>query len=282
MADEPQRDTTLERLTQTDTLPALPYVAHDILVTTSHNEVDISEVAASLAREPGLAARIIAIANQAYFSRRETIYALEHAIMRIGLNRVRVLATSLLLNEVFETGHCPSFQLQRYWHEALGTAFCAARLAPHTAAEQSRDAAYLGGVLHSIGLLLLVHAFPQSMNQILMEHEATPERSLAGLTFQALGCSYSEAGALLLREWETPEPITTCAGHAHQPRYHGPHADLVATVRFSHEWLQRGFDPIQGGDAPPIDPQALARIGATCQDEYEALAAFAQLLSDSG
>ncbi|MBK5936627.1 MAG: HDOD domain-containing protein [Halorhodospira halophila] len=273
------RVATLERLGDSETLPALPYVAHDILVATSHNEVNISDVAETLAREPGLAARIVAIANYAFFSRRETVYSLEQAIMRIGLNRVRVLATSLLLNELFRTAQCPHFQLQRYWHEALGTAFCAARLAPDAAPRESRDAAYLGGVLHSIGLLLLVHIFPQTMDEILAEHEADPERSLAGLTYQALGCDYGEAGALLLREWSIPEPIAVATENAHRDRYEGPHADLVATIRFANEWLQRGFDPEQCADAPPIPQRKLERVSTACREEYEALAAFAQLLS---
>ncbi len=274
-----ERAATLERLGDSDTLPALPYVAHDILVVTSHNEVNISEVAETLAREPGLAARIVAVANYAFFSRRETVYSLEQAVMRIGLNRVRVLATSLLLNDLFRTAPCPHFQLQRYWHEALGTAFCAARLAPDCAPGESRDAAYLGGVLHSIGLLLLVHIFPQTMDQVLAEHERDRERSLAGLTFRALGCDYGEAGALLLREWSVPEPIAVTAGNAHRERYEGPHADLVATVRFANEWLQRGFDPTQCADAPAIAQPKLERVSAACREEYEALAAFAQLLS---
>ncbi|ABM62971.1 HDOD domain-containing protein [Halorhodospira halophila] len=274
-----ERVATLERLGDANTLPALPYVAHDILVATSHNEVNISDVAETLAREPGLAARIVAIANYAFFSRRETVYSLEQAIMRIGLNRVRVLATSLLLNDIFQTGQCPHFQLQRYWHEALGTAFCAARLAPHSAPRENRDAAYLGGVLHSIGLLLLVHVFPQTMDEVLAEHEADPERSLAGMTHRALGCDYGEAGALLLREWSIPEAIVVAAGHTHRERYQGAHADLVTTIRFANEWLQRGFDPEQCADAPPIPQGKLERIGNACREEYEALAAFAQLLS---
>ncbi len=276
------RNATLQKLGGTQALPALPYVAHDILVATSSNDVDIGDVAQTLARDPGVAARVIAIANYAFFTRRETVYSLEQAVMRIGLNRVRVLATSMLLNQVFDTRPCSAFQLQRYWHEALGTAFCAARLSPRTAPQHSRDAAYLGGVLHSIGLLLLVNIFPQSMGTVLAEHDEDPERSLAALTYQAIGCNYGEAGELLLREWEIPEPITATAGNAHDRDYAGPHAELVETVRFAHEWLQTGFqvDPVPL--APPAGVKDLERTAEACREEYEALAAFAQLLSEPG
>ncbi len=272
--------TTLEQLGGRETLPALPYAGHEILVATSSEEPDISDVAATIAREPGLAARIVAIANHAFFKRQEAVYSLEQAILRIGLNRVRVLATSLLLNQVFDASACPAFQLERYWHDALTTGFCAARLAPHTASREEQEAAYLGGVLHSIGLLLLVHTFPHTMDRVLAEHEADPERPLAALTYAALGCEYGEAGELLLREWEVPEALAVIAGHAHRPGYHGEHAALVETVRFAHEWLQQGLDPQRPEGGPDLPEATLERIARACEAERESLAAFAQLLAE--
>ncbi|MBK1734118.1 histidine kinase [Halorhodospira abdelmalekii] len=274
-------------LATTDTLPVLPYIAHEILVTTSTNDVDIATVAKVLGREPGLTARIIAVANYAFFSRRETIYSLERAIMRIGLNRVRVLATSLLLNQVFDTSKCPAFHLERYWYESIATAFCAARLAPHTLPEHGSEAAYLGGVLHNIGLLLLVHVFPNAMNDILSRRQDEPDRPLSLLTFQELGCDYHEAGEMLLHEWQLPEAIVAVAGGPERNRYGAPaargapgtHGRLIETVEFAHHWVQAGLEGIEAPAALQIEATTLQRIGAACAEEHEPLAAFARLLA---
>lgn len=274
-----QESTFTRRLKSEQTLPVLPYIAHDILVSTSSNDIDVSEVANSLAREPGLAARIIAVANYAFFSRRETIYSLESAIMRIGMNRIRVLATSLLLNEVFDTSSCPAFHLEKYWYDSIATAFASARLAPHTAPQYSPDAAYLGGVLHSIGLALLVHTFPAAINQILAEHNQDPDMPLSNLIFQSLGSDYGEAGGMLLREWGLPEPIVAVAGHAHQSSYKGPYAELVETVRFTHEWLQSNYDANRITTHLDIDARVLQRVAQACAAEEDALTAFAGLLA---
>lgn len=263
------------------TLPALPYVAHDILISTSSNDVDITAVAETLAREPGLSARIVAVANYAFFKRRETIYSLEGAILRIGMNRVRVLATSLILNQLFDTKGCPEFQLERYWYDAISTAFAAARLAAHYAAEYSPDAAYLGGVLHSIGLPLLVHTFPSTINQVLAEHNQKPESSLANLTYQALGSDYAEAGSMLLREWGLPEPIITVVGNSHSQGYSGAHANLVETIRFTHEWLTHQYDASQITTTLQLNHNLLNKIANHCTNEEESLAAFAELLAHS-
>lgn len=261
------------------TLPALPYIAHDILVATSSNDVDINSVAATISREPGLSARIVAVANYAFFNRRETVYSIEHAIMRIGMNRVRVLATSLILNELFDTRNCPEFQLQLYWHDAIATAFAAARLTPHCAPEYSVDAAYLGGVLHSIGLPLLVHTFPSKLQQILSEHHQKPESSLSSLIYQSIGSDYGEAGSMLLREWGLPEPIVAVAGNSHRVGYKGDHKELVEVVHFTHEWLKNDYSASDIVTNIQIDPQVLERLAHACSHEEEALRAFAELLA---
>ncbi|BAU56924.1 hypothetical protein HH1059_02480 [Halorhodospira halochloris] len=281
MSDKNAQKTLETQLSSGQILPALPYVAHDIIVSTSSNDVDISHVAETLSREPGLSARVVAVANYAFFTRRETVYSLESAIMRIGMNRVRVLATSLILNKLFNTKNCPEFHLQRYWLDAISTAFAAARLAPHYCPGYSTDAAYLGGMLHSIGLPLLVHTFPSILNQALAEHNQKPETSLSHLIYQALGSDYSDAGGILLREWGLPEPIIAVAANSHSPGYAGPHAELVAVVHFTHEWLKNGYDASQIDTTLHPDQALLQRIAKSCAAEEESLAAFAELLAQS-
>lgn len=271
---------TLEDLGGPDTLPALPYVAHEILIATSSNDAHISDIANTLSREPGLAARIVAMANTAFFTRQRPLYSVEHAVMRLGLNRVRVLAASLLLNQLFDASRCPAFQTERFWHEAVGTAFASARLVPVAAPDADRDAAYLGGVLHSIGLMLLVHVFPGAMDDVLRRHAENPDGSLSALTHEALGVHYGEAGELLLREWEVPEAATVVAGYAHRPGYRGEHRALVRTVQFAHEWLCAEFRHEAMSDVLDIPVPTLNRMAESCREEHQALAAFARLLAE--
>lgn len=280
MASTSQTRWTLEDLGGPETLPALPYVAHEILIATSSNDAHINDIAETLSREPGLAARIVAMANTAFFTRQRPLYSVEHAVMRLGLNRVRVLSASLLLNRLFDPSECPGFQVERFWHEAVSTAFASARLVPITAPDADRDAAYLGGVLHSIGLMLLVHVFPATMNDVLKRHEDDPDQSLAALTHEALGCDYGEAGLLLLREWEVPEAATAVAGYSHRPDYRGEHRSLVRTVGFAHEWLRADFRHEQVPYSLGIPAATLNRMAEACREEHEALSAFARLLAE--
>ncbi|WP_421620739.1 HDOD domain-containing protein [Alkalilimnicola ehrlichii] len=270
----------LESLQDHDTLPPLPYVAHEILLAANREEPDIAEVSDKLAREPGLSARVVAMANSAFFAGQQPLYSIQHAIMRLGLVRVRVLAASVLLNKLFDPGRCPAFSAPRYWHDAIATSYTATRLAPHLAPSDTADAAYISGLLHNIGLLLLVHFFPGPMNKVLGEYGRRPEQSLVALTRSALGCDHGEAGRLLLKAWELPEPVVAVASHFHSPHYRGEHAELVHLVRHAAEWHEAGFEL---PEAHPLNRALPAAVRATearhCQRETERLAAFARLLA---
>ncbi len=270
----------LDTLQGQDTLPPLPYVAHDILLAANRSEPDIREVSDKLAREPGLSARVVAMANSAFFASQQPLYSIEHAIMRLGLVRVRVLAASVLLNKLFDPSRCPAFSAPRYWHDAIATSYTASRLAPWLAPEEAGEAAYISGLLHNIGLLLLVHFFPETMHRILTEHGRQPEGSLLALTRAELGCDHGEAGGMLLKAWELPAPVITAAAHFHSAHYRGEHAELVQLVRHAAEWHEAGFELAE--DHPlyqQLDPSLLTREAQHCRRETERLASFAELLA---
>lgn len=270
----------LERLRDHDTLPPLPYVAHEILLAANRSEPDIAEVSDKLAREPGLSARVVAMANSAFFAGQQPLYSIQHAIMRLGLVRVRVLAASVLLNRLFDPGRCPAFSAPRYWQDAIATSYTATRLAPHLAPSDTVDAAYISGLLHNIGLLLLVHFFPGPMHQVLTDHGQRPEQSLVALTREALGCDHGEAGRLLLKAWELPEPVVTVASQFHSPHYRGEHAGLVQLIRHAAEWQEAGFElPADHPLHQALPAAVLASEARQCQRETERLAVFAELLA---
>ncbi len=273
---------SLSSLDNIGSLPALPYVAHEILIAVNDGEAHLGQISDALAKEPGLTARIIAMANSAFFAGSRAVYSVEDAVVRLGLNRVRVLAASILLAAHFDSSRCRSFRTERYWYEAMGAAFAATRLVRHLTLDTPDDAAYLAGLLHNIGLLLLAYVFPTEMGGILAEKELDPSLSLSVLERERLGCDHHEAGQLLLTEWELPSEIAIAAGHCHEPNYRGEYETLVHTVRFCSEWSANGFShvPDTKGIAE-AGAATLEAIGSACRKENEQLEALARLLASA-
>ena len=264
---------------QLRTLPPLPYVAHEVLVAVNDTDASLTHIARALAREPGLAARVVSMANSAFYADQRAIHSIEEAVVRLGLNRVRVLAASILLAQQFDTSACRPFRMDRYWHAAVATAFCAARVSRClSSADVAEDVAYLAGLLHNIGLLLLVHVFPKEMSVVLAAANDGGRGSLPALAQEELGIDHHAAGALLLSEWGMSKEVVVVARHVNDRLYDGPASEVAAMIRVCAEWAETGFSSLPVEAETMIPAQHLNAVGAACRREQEHLEAFARLL----
>jgi len=142
---------TIQSLQQ---LPPLSAVATRLLEEATREDADLHRLARLIEQDPGLAARIIGIANSAYFQRHNDVCTVADAIIRVlGLNLVRSLAIGIALSQPFDASRCPEFDVGRYWYQAMTTATLASRLAPHLRVEHSQlECLFLAGLLQTLGL----------------------------------------------------------------------------------------------------------------------------------
>ena len=261
-------------------LPPLPYVGHEILLLVNETEPDPRELTATLAKEPSLAARLVGTANTAYFAGREPVDTLEDAVRRLGLDRTRILLTSILLRDLFDARRTPRFDAGHYWQHALGTAAMAQRIARET--DQPPGFMHLAGLLHSVGLVLLAHAFPAEMEQVFATHARAEEAtSLAALEQAHLGTDHHAAGGLLLREWALPERLCALVTQFAVEPAPDDLEPALSTLQGASAWASNGF-----ADAAPaqlhrlgLDAGTLERLAASGRRDQEDSAAISQLLA---
>lgn len=264
----------------TQTLPPLPFLAHDILIATASDDADLAGIAEKISREPGIAARIIGIANSAFYHGSRPIHSVEGAIVRLGVKRVRMLTLSTLLADSFDTKKCRAFKPDLYWYQAMGTAHCASLIAPALPGLDP-EAAYLGGLLHNIGLLLLVSTFPSQMSDILALHAAEPARSLAALIRERLGTDHHDAGQLLLSGWGLPPAICATTGAASFVSDASAQAPLVNLIDFCARWTTAGYAMPPPDDAPQLPAERFEALSKDCRQQQRQLMDFARLLGSA-
>jgi HD-like signal output (HDOD) protein len=261
-------------------LPALPYVTHEILLATVDTGSDADNVAELAGREPGVAARLVAAANTAFFAGRPPVDGLRDAVVRLGMDRVRLLTASLLIAPAFDPSRCQPFNAAEYWGRAVGTGFAAAKLAAAANDGESAGTAQIAGLLHNIGLLLLAQSLPAETGAALARHALDPKQDLNGLLRVHTGTEPGEAGAMLLREWGLPPGIVAAAEHVGgSAGYHGEHEGLVHVVETAAKWLEAGFDDAPVTVQEMVSPDALKRISRECAKEQEAIDSLAVLLA---
>ena len=249
-------------------LPPLTPIASRLLAVASDPDLEINELAAIIEQDPSLTARILGLANSAFFGRVNPILRVEHAIIRVlGLNLVRSLAMSIALSGSFDTRRCRSFDPADYWLNSLATSALAAaigRRLPANPWPPLVDGLHLAGLLHNIGTLVLVHIRPIQMDEIFQQELAeqatadrAPERAL-------LGVDRWQAGQWLALRWHLPEVVLHTLGALGEPGYEGPHAEVAAVVTSASRWVHAR---LRGMEATLSIPGVSDHLAAAAEHE---------------
>ena len=201
-----------------------------LLEATSDDQIDLKALAAIIDRDPGIAARIVGLANSAYFAQPSPVYSVEEAIIRVlGLNMVKSLALSISVAGVFDLDKCPVFDLPGYWYRALACGQLVRSLAVVVPVARRPDPAalYLGGLFHNLGALLLAHVLGEAYTGALSRAAQEPAESLLDIERERLGMNHREAGAWLGKCWHLPAAIVAMMGRLGDSDYFGAYQTEV-------------------------------------------------------
>lgn len=239
-------------------LPPLPTIACKLLGLVGREDCDIETLSRLIEQDPGLTARIIGIANSAYFARRTPICSVSEAIVRVlGLNLVRGIAIGIALGKPFDASACPAFQLDRYWYRAIQTANLAGALAPLAhLGDNERDCLFICGLLHNLGQIVLVHAFPDRMNRVFLLWAKQPELGLLNLQSQHVAMTEIEAGTIIALRWQLPANVADIIEFRRDPLRAGAATPLVQLIAYCAEYASTLYED----SAAPMPP--LGTIGS--------------------
>lgn len=214
-------------------IPSLPLIAQEILNVA--NNADIAEFARVIEKDPGLSARLIGLANSAYFGWPGGVHTIYDAIYKVlGLKLVKSLAIGIILNKSLETGHCRGFCTNRYWFTAITTAIMAQKLFPHVSPSLKKDIdnIYLNGLLHNLGIAMLVHLFPLEMSKVFLESNSRKDCSVTTCVRKILGFDQNQAGARLALKWGLPPDIISVMEHHKELDYQQKYWPIVLLVGY--------------------------------------------------
>jgi HD-like signal output (HDOD) protein len=214
-------------------IPSLPAIAQEILNVA--NDADIAEFSRVIEKDPGLSARLIGLANSAYFGWPGGVHTIYDAIYKVlGLKLVKSLAIGIILNKLLETRHCTAFRPMQYWFTAITTAIMAQSLFPFVSPPLKKDIEniYLNGLLHNLGIAMLVHLFPLEMSKVFSESNSHKDRSVTACVRKVLGIDQNQAGGRFARRWGLPLDIISVMEHHKELDYQQKYWPIVLLVGY--------------------------------------------------
>jgi HD-like signal output (HDOD) protein len=191
-------------------LPPLSATAMRLLEILSNDNLSLEYLAKVIGQDPTVTARILGVANSAYFGQTNPIHSVEEAIIRVlGLNMVKSLAFSIALSGVFNAARCKDFDLETYWFRSLSTAMLSREICRNQedSMQPELDSVYLAGLLFDIGTLVLVHLFPDDYAKVIHQFRETPTADFHQLEETFIGISSQQAGAWLTDRWHLPPVV---------------------------------------------------------------------------
>lgn len=241
-------------------LPTLTPSIQRILAACEDHHVSQTALAETLGEAPTIAARILGLANSAFFGQRDGVRSLPHAITVLGMVMVRSVAAGLTLSGAFDSRRCRGFSAERYWTSAVLTALLAQQLRPLIAAgvRPPPDSVYLGGLLHNIGLLALVHLHPAEMERAFAAYAVAPASTLGTHIRAELEIDHYQAGVWLGSKWHFPRELLLVMEHHYNPAYRGDHWPLVLLEGLAARWANQILD---GRDEIAGEQESLAILG---------------------
>lgn len=210
-------------------LPLLPSVAAEVLSSSLDEQSDAARLAELIQQDQSLAAHVIRVVNSPAYRGATEVVALQQAIARLGMERIREIAlTASLKSAVFKQASYQTFA-DEAWQVALAAGLWAKEFA--RASRRNVEIAYLGGLLHNVGAPLLLSRLGETATGL---DRASVEQLLEALTAQA--------GAQLAQQWKLPAAVAVTIEHLYAFEHAGKDQDLVAVAHCgvtAAQWMCR-------------------------------------------
>ncbi|SER27756.1 HD-like signal output (HDOD) domain, no enzymatic activity [Nitrosomonas sp. Nm51] len=183
-------------------IPAQPDFLARIIQIDANSEHCFQEMDSLLRSDQGVVSLILRVANSAMYSRGKQIKTIPHAINLLGINVIRSLAVLSVSRSIF-TQNKNMLIKQHVWQHSLLTALACQQICAEKGANKLSEEAFVAGLLHDIGKVLLFYNYPDEYIQTLDYALETP-CSCAEAERKILGIDHYEVGKEAVGQWRLP------------------------------------------------------------------------------
>lgn len=272
----PTLNKVADRLKGLTRLPPMPALAGRMAELAQDPEQHGDELANLVGIDPGLAAQVLRYARSGLFGQTRQNGSLAEAIELLGADRLAHVARGAAGVRSFRVARDGALGINSLWRHSLYCAFMCRALAERL--ELDQDMAYLCGLLHNFGLLLIAWLYPSEFRELQALREINPESDMRSLEREVFGSGeggdtvpmgHATLGGLLYRLWQLPEPVIKAAGLHQSPDYQGADEDYVRMVLLANGLLKkRGIGDELSPDDIPALTDALG-LGSVALEEVQ-------------
>ena len=246
-------------------LPAMPQVAAKVLELSSDPDTSAHKLQQVIADDQAMTARILKIANSAMYSCSRRIKTLTEAIVMLGFNSIRSLVVTSAARNLYNTNSNQTGLKERLlWEHSIGTAFASRILAEEVAPKYTEEA-FLAGLLHDIGKLVLNQKAPREFDEI-VQVVYNENKSFHDTERRVLGFDHAQVGALLVNKWKLATVLEEVILQHHCPGEQDPATPVHDLLTLANELCHKmGIGFVDDPDLDLVGSHANRRFGLSAE-----------------
>lgn len=183
-------------------LPTIPVVATKVMQLIENETTTAEEMARVVAADPAVAARVLKISNSSFYGCQRQIQTLSHAIMILGFSTLKSLVVAASLKQVYKPYGLTEKML---WEHSFGAGL-AARIIANATRLVNEEEAFLGGLFHDIGKIIM-NTMDNQQFQSVMQKCYNENISFQEAEQQVYPYTHAEVGGLVIKKWNFPATL---------------------------------------------------------------------------
>jgi len=217
------------------TLASLPNIYVQVDKAINHPASSTARIGAILSYDQALCARLLRIANSAFYGFSRRVENIEDAVRIIGTRQLQDLVLATVVLTQFKGIDAHLVGMTSFWRHSLACSI-AARAIARLRRETNLERFFVAGLLHDIGSLAMYQMLPER-SQLALERHRDSDKALDETERAVFGCDHAAVGAALMTSWSLPPFLREAAAKHHSSTARG-HTPATAVVHLADLLVQ--------------------------------------------
>lgn len=191
-------------------LQVLPIVARKALDTLNTDNCTIEDLNTIIEKDQSIAARILKISNSALYGLRQEVTSLQHAMMILGFKTIKSLVMTATTRSIYKKFGITEKMM---WDHSVGAGI-AAKIIARNLGSEVEDVAFVGGLMHDLGKVIMNNETPEMFSQVMMNIYNKNAGSIAAEQ-ELYGFDHTEIGAGVVAKWKFAPILIHILGKHH-------------------------------------------------------------------